>query len=265
MILVGTKYKTFSRESHCHEVQYYVTLVGRNPKPPLTTALRIASQGSLPPSPPPLSRQQSNIRAMFTNTRHHIHGRFSASCSRTTARSLATSAQKRAAKRLAARGEPPGTAPGGGMKPLDPKTLRKAPHMAKGIVRRKGGIIDTMLEAPFIPMVVIFPTVMMGIALIIRPDMRAQVFGAGETKKKNYYVAEKNAVSVENNKPVGEKEEVALREVQRVANEGALLAGNTDTAVDTQGESKQQTDRPITNEREVRDLIHAIGIRPHQS
>ena len=104
----------------------------------------------------------------------------------------------------------------------------------------------------------------MGIALIIRPDMRAQVFGTGETKKKNY-VAEKKAVSVENNKPVGEKEEVALREVQRVANEGALLAGNTDTAVDTQGVSKQQTDRPITNEREVPDLIYAFGIRPHQS
>jgi len=116
-------------------------------------------------------------------------------------------------------------------------------------------------------MVVIFPTVMMGIALIIRPDMRAQVFGTGETtkKKKNSTVAGKvKAVSVENNTPVGEKES-ALQEVQRVANEGVVLAGNADVAVDTEEKPIQRTNPPVEREGEVRDLIYAIGIRPHQS
>ena len=86
--------------------------------------------------------------------------------------------------------------------------------------------------------------------------MRAQVFGTGETtKKKNSTAAGKvKAVSVENNAPVGEKEG-ALQEVQRVANEG----------VDTEEKPRQQTNTPVERDGEVRDLIYAIGIRPHQS
>lgn len=113
-------------------------------------------------------------------------------------------------------------------------------------------------------MVVIFPTVMMGIALIIRPDMRAQVFGTGETTKKNSTVGSKvKAVSLENNTPVREKEG-ALHEVQRVANEGVVLAGNA-AVVDTEEKPRQQTNPPVESEGEVRDLIYAIGIRPHRS
>ena len=96
--------------------------------------------------------------------------------------------------------------------------------------------------------------------------MRAQVFGTGETtKKKNSTAAGKvKAVSVENNAPVGEKEG-ALQEVQRVANEGVVLAGNTDVVVDTEEKPRQQTNTPVERDGEVRDLIYAIGIRPHQS
>ena len=63
---------------------------------------------------------------------------------------------------------------------------------------------------------------------------------------------------------VMEQDCIALQEVQMVANEGVVLAGNA-AVVDTEENPRQQTNPPVESKGEVPDLIYAIAIRPHQS
>jgi hypothetical protein len=175
-----------------------------------------------------------------------------------TNRSFATSAQKRAAKRLAAEGKPVPTRPGiPGQKPINIKNIPKAPHMAKDAIKSKG-VLDKLKEAPFIPMVVIFPTLMMGVALIIRPDLREQVFGSSKVKKTI-------PMNVDSDKPSNEK--VVLNEVQKVASEGTQ--GPQSTVIKDASAEEPSTTRQSTSAEEskgeVRDLIYQIGFRPHPS
>jgi len=132
---------------------------------------------------------------------------------------------------------------------IDPKKITKAPHM-RGDGIKKTAIIDRLKEAPFIPMVVVFPTLMMGIALMIRPDMREQVFGGKKKAKK--------VIPLDVEKPVDEK--IALQEAQNIT----IVPHPADAAVKEKRikETKRQND---SNEQEVRDLLYAIGIRPHRS
>ena len=167
-------------------------------------------------------------------------------------RSLATSAQKRAAKRLAAQGKPVPPRPGlPGHNPINTKNIPKAPHMAKDAVKNKG-ILDHVKAAPFIPMVVLFPTLMMGIALIIRPDMRAQVFGTNDKKNKKV---------IPMNSDISSDQKDVLQEVQKVAIETVIDSTRDQAAVENPVEMTNQQEKS----KEVRDLIYAIGIRPHQS
>lgn len=172
-----------------------------------------------------------------------------------TSRSLATSAQKRAAKRLATAGKPVPPRPGlPHHKPLNTQNIPKAPHMAKDAVKKEG-IIDHIKQYPFIPMVVIFPTFMMGLMLIIRPDLRAQWFGDKKAKK---------AIPINAD---GYTEKVITNEVQKVVTETEGTSEPDTTTVENVDEV-QRTDQNMSRENEkeeVRDLIYAIGIRPHQS
>lgn len=126
--------------------------------------------------------------------------------------------------------------------------------MAKDVVK-KNGIIDHMKAAPFIPMVILFPTFMMGIALIIRPDMREQVFGTDKKPKKT--------IPIDDAKPKDEK--VVLQEVQKVANETVDDSTKVQAADEEPLKKKNSSQEESSDKEGVRDLIYAIGIRPHQS
>ncbi|KAL3798294.1 hypothetical protein HJC23_000208 [Cyclotella cryptica] len=183
-----------------------------------------------------------------------------------TFRSLATSAQKRAAKRLAAAGKPISLhgQPGSHFKPSHrPENIPKAPHMDKDAIKKRG-LIDYFKEAPFIPMVVIFPTVMMGVALIIRPDLRTQLWNGGKKSgdtKKGIPATPDSAKYADEN--------TVLREIQKIENERQVGPGGSVDTVDAPKNLKptQQAIPTIgTNGGKVaHDLIYAIGIRPHPS
>jgi hypothetical protein len=167
-----------------------------------------------------------------------------------TSRSLATSAQKRAAKRLATAGKPVPPRPGlPHHKSLNTQNIPKAPHMAKDAIKKEG-IIDHIKQYPFIPMVVIFPTFMMGLMLIIRPDLRAQWLGLG-------------AIPMNAD---GYTEKVITNEVQKVVTETEGTESDTTTVENVDEVKRTDQSKSRENEKEeVRDLIYAIGIRPHQS
>lgn len=174
-----------------------------------------------------------------------------------SSRSLATSAQKRAAKRLAAEGKPVPPRDAIPKSPAPVKNIPKAPHMAPDAVK-KTGIIDHFKAAPFIPMVVIFPTVMMGLALLIRPEWRAQVFGGKKEDKP------KKAIPLdasESAKPIDEK--VVLQEIQKIAALDESTQGKEAT-IQTSQQSTTTTEE-TQSQGEVRDLIYAAGFRPHPS
>jgi hypothetical protein len=181
-------------------------------------------------------------------------------------RSFATSAKKRAAKRQAinkhiaaatAESKPVQSRPVlTKKKAIDVKNIPKAPHMAKDALKSKG-VLDKLKEAPFIPMVVIFPSLMMGLALIIRPDLREQVFGSKKVKKAI-------PMDLDSDKPANEK--VVLDEVQKVATEGAQ--GHQSTVFRSASAEETPTTPKSSAEDikgEVRDLIYEMGFRPHPS
>jgi hypothetical protein len=125
--------------------------------------------------------------------------------------------------------------------------------MAKDAIKKEG-IIDHIKQYPFIPMVVIFPTFMMGLMLIIRPDLRAQWFGDKKAKKAIPMNAD------------GYTEKVITNEVQKVVTETEGTESDTTTVENVDEVKRTDQSKSRENEKgEVRDLIYAIGIRPHQS
>ncbi|KAL7474918.1 hypothetical protein ACHAW6_000861 [Cyclotella cf. meneghiniana] len=183
-----------------------------------------------------------------------------------TFRSLATSAQKRAAKRLVAAGKPilQDGQQGFNVKPSNsPKNIPKAPHMAKDAIKKKG-VIDYFKEAPFIPMVVIFPTMMMGVALLVRPDLRAQLWGGNKKNgdlKKAIPTTAQSAKYVEDN--------IVLQKNHEPTNEklvGPVRGVDTDPAPkDVKPNQQAIATKGDNGDNVARDLIYAIGIRPHPS
>ena len=135
--------------------------------------------------------------------------------------------------------------------------------MDKDAVKKKGAI-DYFKEAPFIPMVVIFPTMMMVVALVMRPDLRAQLWGGG---KKNGDI--KKAIPMTSQSAKYVEENIVLQENHEAANqkpEGPGHGVDTDPAAKDVKPTQQAMPTKGDNGGKVaRDLIYAIGIRPHPS
>mmetsp|Transcript_11643 Transcript_11643/g.24480 ORF Transcript_11643/g.24480 Transcript_11643/m.24480 type:complete len:235 (+) Transcript_11643:248-952(+) len=199
-------------------------------------------------------------------------------------RFLATSAQKRAAKRFG--GKPPTPTP----PPLhlNPKIpTRSKFYVDESVLKVNKGkkssksIADYVMEKPFIFMVVVFPTVMTGVALIVRKDFRAQLgIGEKKTEKTQVYDAEKSTESPTYGTEIStEEEEKIFADIQKMANEGAVEHSTSITQensipesdAESPGQSQLSSDGSennvdtTTNAGETRDFIYALGFRPHPS
>jgi hypothetical protein len=148
------------------------------------------------------------------------------------------------------------------------KNITKAPHMQKQVFestsagKTKGGLFDTISANPLVFAIFIFPTVMMGVALIVRPDFRAQILGGGgddDDDKKNK--SRTNAtISVPENAPV------PLYDSEATSSTISAIEGNKDESKG--GEAYRQIDKEsddIVTKEKTKDLIYALGIRPHPS
>lgn len=141
---------------------------------------------------------------------------------------------------------------------------------------KKTGVLDTLQANPLIFAIFVFPTVMMGIALIVRPDFRAQILGTesgddGKTKMRT-----NASITVPKNapEPVYEVETsgvaIAANEVEATKNYKEEEGASQQSTM-TNNNNQQQSDKVLTgntNETEggkTRDLIYALGIRPHTS
>ena len=147
------------------------------------------------------------------------------------------------------------------------KNITKAPHMQKQVFestsagKTKGdGLFDKISANPLVFAIFIFPTVMMGVALIVRPDFRAQILGGGDDDKKNK--SRTNAtISVPENAPV------PLYDSE--ASSGSAISAIEENEDKSKGESvtleiDKESDDIVTKEK-TKDLIYLMGIRPHPS
>jgi hypothetical protein len=148
------------------------------------------------------------------------------------------------------------------------KNITKAPHMQKQVFestsagKTKGGLFDTISANPLVFAIFIFPTVMMGVALIVRPDFRAQILGGGDDDKKNK--SRTNAtISVPENAPV------PLYDSE--ASSGSAISAIEENEEQSKGESVtleidgESDDIDIVTNEKTKDLIYLMGIRPHPS
>lgn len=149
------------------------------------------------------------------------------------------------------------------------KNITKAPHMQKQVFEstsagktKVDGLFDKISANPLVFAIFIFPTVMMGVALIVRPDFRAQILGGGDDDKKNK--SRTNAtISVPENAPVPLYESAASSSSAISAIEEAEEQSKGESVtLEIDGESD---DIDIVTNEKTEDLIYLMGIRPHPS
>ncbi|KAL7493118.1 hypothetical protein ACHAWT_002907 [Skeletonema menzelii] len=155
------------------------------------------------------------------------------------------------------------------------KNIPKAPHMQSQVFEstaagKKNGVLDTMKANPLIFAIFVFPTVMMGVALIVRPDFRAQILGGGGGGTDKTTVRSNASINVPKDAPAPVYEEtssvvIAIDDKEVTEEEGASQQSSS-----AKSDNLQQSDNELDNENEskgdkVRDLIYALGIRPHPS
>ena len=146
---------------------------------------------------------------------------------------------------------------------------------------KKNGVLDTIKDNPLIFAIFVFPTVMMGVALIVRPDFRAQILGSGGNGGyKDKTKMRSNAINVPEDAPAPVYEETNGSDVAAAittTNDKENVAKDTDEEgasqknSSTKSDNLQQSENELGGENEskgggeVKDLIYALGIRPHPS
>lgn len=212
---------------------------------------------------------------------------------------FATSAQKRAAKAASASSSSKRNLPQEpssqhhqsqqqrGRQQQPPLPPRLSPAMEAATEKKlQGGparFVDWVMENPALSMLVLFPSGMMALSLIIRKDFRDRLFGGdimgGGTKKA---VGDSPAALYRGQEKEGAATASARSEVEAVAqvDEGVVstsiaidsAAGTATRAGKNQHSIVQKEATASTKEEggggattQVRDLIYAVGIRPHSS
>ena len=138
---------------------------------------------------------------------------------------------------------------------------------------KKNGVLDTMKANPLIFAIFVFPTVMMGVALIVRPDFRAQILGTGggdDSKSKRRSNA---SISVPKDAPAVYEETSSLviatddkEDAKDKKEVGASQESSATNSNNVQHSENVLEDIKIESEEgKVKDLIYALGIRPHPS
>ena len=136
---------------------------------------------------------------------------------------------------------------------------------------KKNGVLDTLKANPLVFAIFVFPTVMMGVALIIRPDFRAQILGSGGGDDDKMKKRSNASLNVPKDAPAPVYEEIISAVVATDDKEDAKDEGISPQSASTKSENLQQSDNALAdnkNESEgdkVKDLIYALGIRPHPS
>eukprot|EP00984_Skeletonema_dohrnii_P006454 scaffold2305_cov101-Skeletonema_dohrnii-CCMP3373.AAC.1 len=220
------------------------------------------------------------LSSLLSSSQQHIRHR-SACC--IIARRNITSAQKRALQRKQANDKTSDATTTTSNQASSPnhvgvKNIPKAPHMQSQVFEstaagKKNGVLDTIKANPLIFAIFVFPTVMMGVALIVRPDFRAQILGTGSDDDKKSKRRSNASINVPKDAPAvyEETSSVAIatddkEDAKDKKEEGASLESSA-----TNSEDLQQSDNVLedikdeSEEGKVKDLIYALGIRPHPS
>lgn len=127
--------------------------------------------------------------------------------------------------------------------------------------KTKNGLFDTISANPLVFAIFIFPTVMMFVALIVRPDFRAQILGGGGDDDKKNKSRTNATISVPENapEPLYDSEAISSSAI-------SAIEGNDERSKG--GEASRQIDKEsddIVAKEKTKDLIYALGIRPHPS
>lgn len=138
---------------------------------------------------------------------------------------------------------------------------------------KKNGVMDTLKANPIVFAIFVFPTVMMGVALIIRPDFRAQILGSGGGDDDKKKMRSNASINIPKDAPAPVYEEISSSIVATNDKEDAKDGedeGASQQSSSTKSDNIQQIGIALadsTNESEggVKDLISALGIRPHPS
>ena len=141
------------------------------------------------------------------------------------------------------------------------KNIPKAPHMqTKAFETTSSGKRNVFFDKPLVFAIFVFPTVMMGIALIIRPDFRAQILGSGGEGD----VRTNASINVPKDAPVpayeGSSSNLNASNAEGVHDEEEVVSRHITV---TSGDNQRQIDN--VSESKTNDLIFALGFRPHPS
>jgi hypothetical protein len=154
------------------------------------------------------------------------------------------------------------------------KDIQKAPHMQSNVFEstaagKKTGVLDAIKANPLVFAIFVFPTVMMGVALIVRPDFRAQILGTGVGKGDK--IRTDVSISVPKNAPAPVYEEADVIPANEEDSKDKREEGVSQQTPSTTSDNQQQNatvPSDIANEVEggkTKDLIYALGFRSHPS
>lgn len=117
--------------------------------------------------------------------------------------------------------------------------------------------MDYFMKNPFVFAAFVFPTVVTGLLVLVKPSLRAKVFGSTDDKKAG--------INVNSETPIPAYESGAENEIG--VNWDASSAASRVEISD--GGASAEAGQPERNNRDsaasANDLIYAIGIRPHPS
>lgn len=139
---------------------------------------------------------------------------------------------------------------------------------------KKNGVMDTLKANPLVFAIFVFPTVMMGVALIIRPDFRAQILGSGGGDDDKKKMRSNASINVPKDAPAPVYEEISSTVVATDDKEDAKDDENEgasqQSSITISDNLQQNDDKLPENDNgseggKVKDLIYALGIRPHSS
>lgn len=148
--------------------------------------------------------------------------------------------------------------------------LEKAPHMQlESVGKKEQGWKEFMVQNPLLFAGIIFPTITMAVLVMVKPNLRAQLFGGGGAGFGRFNASKATPAAVyESERGDLKKEEITDEPVVSVEDTTPTSSNKETHSVEESKDvpAEGNDDYEMTERKSTTiDLFRAIGIRPHPS
>jgi hypothetical protein len=148
--------------------------------------------------------------------------------------------------------------------------LEKAPHMQlENVGKKEQGWKEFMVQNPLLFAGIIFPTITMAVLVMVKPNLRAQLFGGGGAGFGRFNASKATPAAVyESERGDLKKEEITDEPVVSVEDTTPTSSNKETHGVEESKDvpAEGNDDYEMTERKSTTiDLFRAIGIRPHPS